>query len=96
MTNVIKVCVRVPEHRKPDLMKFAKQLREAEMQTAERAPGWDAKIIHEIARDHYGGLGGMFDKHGWPETGNKMMPTVQRRVKEDYGSVEAFMAKHNK
>ena len=59
-----------------------------------RGPGWDAKKIHEIARRKYGGLREMFEAHGWPERGVKMMPAVQRRVVEEYGSIEKFAAKH--
>ena len=60
-----------------------------------RGPGWDAKKIHEIARLHYGGLQGLFETHAWPERGIKMMPAVQRRVVEVYGSVEQFVVYHD-
>lgn len=58
------------------------------------APGWDAKAIRDIADRHYGGYAGLFEKHGWPERGQYMMPKVQTRVKEHYGSVATFVAKH--
>ena len=57
-------------------------------------PGWDAKAISEIASRHYGGFAEMFEKHGWPERGQDMMPKVQARVTEEYGSIAAFVAKH--
>jgi hypothetical protein len=59
-----------------------------------RAPGWDAKLIHQVANEVFGGLEKMFEYHDWPERGDRMMPSVQRRVKETYGSVEAFEAKY--
>lgn len=62
----------------------------------DRAPGWDAKEISRIARDSYGGLRQMFEKHDWPERGAAMMPAQQSRVAEEYGSIEAFVRKHSK
>jgi hypothetical protein len=59
-----------------------------------KSPGWDAKAISEIASQHYGGFAGMFEKHGWPERGSDMMRKVQTRVKQDYGSIDDFVAKH--
>lgn len=61
----------------------------------DKAPGWDAKAIARIAQDSYGGLRQMFEAHGWPERGAAMMPAQQKRVAETYGSVEAFVEKHN-
>ncbi len=57
-------------------------------------PGWDAQAISEIASRHYGGFAQMFEKHGWPERGSDMMRKVQTRVKEEYGSIAEFVAKH--
>ncbi len=94
MLNMIKVCVRVPADRKDDLMEYAKELREADFEFVRRAPGWDAKVIHKIAPEKYGSLLGMFEKHGWSERGSDMMRSVQRRVKQSYGSVEDFVKKH--
>ena len=94
MPNVIKVCVRVPSNRKDDLMEYAKGLREADFEFVKRAPGWDAKMIHNIARKKYGSLLGMFEKHGWSERGSDMMRFVQTRVKHTYGGVEEFVNKH--
>jgi hypothetical protein len=51
------------------------------------SPGWDAQAIHQIAATHYGGLLQMFKHHGWPERGSDMMPKVQTRVVETYGTV---------
>jgi len=59
-----------------------------------KSPGWDAKAIHKIAKEHYGGLLEMFQKHHWPETGSDMMRQVQKRVKEFYGNVGIFIKIH--
>jgi hypothetical protein len=59
-----------------------------------KGPGWDAKAIGEIAARHYGNFTIMFERNGWPERGQDMMRKVQSRVKEDYGSIAAFVAKH--
>jgi hypothetical protein len=58
-------------------------------------PGGDAKEISRIASGHYGGFLAMFEHHGWSERGSDMMRKVQTRVKEEYGSVSAFVAKHD-
>ncbi|MDO6484411.1 hypothetical protein [Shimia thalassica] len=58
-----------------------------------RKPGWDAKAISQISKQHFGSLADMFEFHGWPERGAKMMPAQQKRVADHYGSVEAFLAK---
>jgi hypothetical protein len=62
------------------------------VKTKNRSPGWDSQAIHEIARDRFGDLRGLFEHHNWPERGRAMMPQVQRRVVESYGSIEAFAA----
>lgn len=85
---MIKVCVRVPEDKKEQLLEFAKELREINEES--KGPGWDAKAIHKIAREEFGGLKEMFETHEWPERGSDMMRQVQRRVKETYGSIKAF------
>ena len=59
-----------------------------------RAPGWDAQVITEIAKERYGGFEKMFESHGWPERGADMMRKVQMRVAKKYGSVEAFKEAH--
>ena len=61
-----------------------------------RRPGWDAAAIAEIAKAKYGDYTALFEAHRWPERGSKMMPMVQTRVKETYGSVEAFVEHHRK
>jgi hypothetical protein len=58
-------------------------------------PGWDAKEIARISTAFYGGLTGLFEKHGWPERGSQMMPKVQKRVAEQYGSIAEFVKKHS-
>ncbi len=59
-----------------------------------KPPGWDAKAISDIAARHYGGFAQMFEKHDWPERGSDMMRKVQTRLKQEYGSIDAFVAKH--
>jgi hypothetical protein len=54
------------------------------------SPGGDAKAIAEIAKSHFGNFTAMFEHHGWPERGADMMPKVQTRVAETYGSIKAF------
>jgi hypothetical protein len=61
---------------------------------SERQPGWDAKEIARIAYEYYRGLAAMFEAHDWPERGSQMLPCVQRRVLEKYGSVEKFIDFH--
>lgn len=89
--RIEKVCVRVPENKREELMNIAEKWR-AEA-TASKAPGWDAKAIHEIAQRHFGGLVQMFEHHGWSERGKSMMPAVQAHIKGTYGSVENFVRK---
>lgn len=84
-----KVCVRIPSEKKEELLQIAKQWRDNV-----RSPGWDAKLIHQIARDHFGGLEKMYEHHGWPERGSDMMRQVQRHVKETYDSVDTFAEKY--
>jgi hypothetical protein len=59
-----------------------------------REPGWDSKVIARIATEKYFSWEWMFKDHKWPERGRKMMPAAHRRIKEKYGSVAAFAAKH--
>lgn len=59
-----------------------------------KEPGWDAKAIAEVAARNYGNFTNMFEHHHWPERGQDMMRKVQTRVKEEYGSITAFVAKH--
>ena len=54
-------------------------------------PGGDAQAIARIANEHFGGsFKAMFEHHGWPERGNKMMIKVQTRVADTYGSIRKF------
>ena len=85
---IVKVCVRIPASRRDELLAFASQLRADE---PVRSPGWDARAITNIASEHFGGYKGLFEEHGWPERGSDMMRKVQARVKETFGSVEAFV-----
>ena len=62
--------------------------------TNERTAGWDAKEIARIAVDYYSGMAPMFEAHDWPERGAQMLPNVQRRVGEHYGSVQKFIDHH--
>ena len=40
---------------------------------------WDAKTAARIAKDHYGSFKAMFEAHGWPERGAKMMTAAPKR-----------------
>ncbi len=83
-----KVCVRVPANRRAELLQFAQKLRAQDH--AKRPQGWDAKVIHQIAREKFGGLEAMYEFHEWEERGSDMMRHVQRHVKTAYGSIEDF------
>lgn len=56
--------------------------------------GGDAQAIQAIANAYYGGYAKMFEMHDWPERGKKILPAVQRRLLEAYGSVRAFEEAH--
>jgi hypothetical protein len=56
--------------------------------------GGDAKAIKAVADAYYGGYRNMFEAHDWPERGEKILPSVQRRVAEAYGSVSSFQNLH--
>ncbi len=58
--------------------------------------GGDAQAIKRIAESYYGGYANMFEAHGWPERSTKIMPAVQARVVETYGSVRAFEQAHER
>lgn len=91
--EIEKVCVRIPRDRKEELLEIAKEWRQKARRSGD-GPGWDAQAIHQIARDKYGSLEQMFMNHGWNERGSDMMRHVQRRVKDTYGSVHAFVEQH--
>ena len=59
-----------------------------------RAPGWDSRAIAETAKQKYGNFTKLFEAHNWPERGRDMMPKVQSRVKQTYGSVAEFVRCH--
>ncbi|QLL41903.1 hypothetical protein [Sulfitobacter pontiacus] len=90
MMDTIKVCVRIPAERKEELLELANKWR-----ADEHGPGWDAKIIHRIAKEKFGGLQQLFEEHDWPERGSEMVGKVQRHVKETYGSIRAFADQHS-
>lgn len=90
--KTVKVCVRVPEDGVPKIKKLAAELRQAG--SYGRGPGWDAKEISRVANEYFGSFQAMFGHHGWPEKGTMMMRKVQTRVKETYGSIDAFVEKH--
>lgn len=93
--SIEKVCVRIPTTRKSELLKLVKEWRNLEMENGNlRAPGWDRKAVHEIADHVYGSLEQMFNYHEWPERGSEMPRKVMTKVKETYGSIEAFVKKH--
>ena len=59
--------------------------------------GGDAKAISEVAHKHFGGsYEAMFKFHDWPERGSDMMPKVQKRAKDTYGSICKFEAHFRK
>ena len=94
--SIEKVCVRIPANRKSELLEIAKIWRGLEIESGNsRAPGWDRKAVHEIADRVYGSLEQMFERHEWPERGSDMPRKVMTKVKEAYGSVEKFVAKHS-
>jgi hypothetical protein len=91
MPDVIKVDARIPANREQELLRLAAQWLE---EAGHKFPGWDAKAIHRVAKEKYGGLEEMFQHHGWPERGGEIMQRVQARVRDAYGSVEAFVEAH--
>lgn len=94
MNQIQKVCVRIPAHRKAELLELAKEWR-GENEYSDHRPGWDAQAIHRIARERFGSLALMFQHHEWDERGSDMMRQVQRRVKETYGSVHSFVERYD-
>lgn len=92
MAKTVKVCVRVPESGVDTIKTLAADLR-AEADGTQPA-GWDAKEISRIAREYFTSYAGMFGHHGWPEKGSDMMRKVQSRVKDEYGSIDAFVEKY--
>lgn len=58
------------------------------------AQGGDAQAISRVAEANYDSYANMFELHGWPERGNKIMPAVQSRVVNAYGSIRAFERAH--
>ncbi|NKK43484.1 hypothetical protein [Rhizobium leguminosarum] len=59
-------------------------------------PGGDAQVIARIAKEYYGSYRNMFEVHGWPERGEKMMTSQQSHVVQVYGSVRAFEDLHHR
>jgi hypothetical protein len=52
--------------------------------------GGDAQAIASIARGYFGSFKNMFESHGWPEAGDKMVIAAPSRIVEKYGSIRAF------
>lgn len=97
--GVVKVCVRIPASRRDDLLRIAEEWRAsapAQRPLPVRTPGWDARAIRDIANKHFGGYQAMFEALGWPERGSDMMRRIQTRVRETFGSVEAFVAHYSR
>lgn len=91
MSDIIKVAVRIPSDRKDEMLALAAQWRGG---TKGRGPGWDAKAIAEVARN-YGGYRKLFMAEGWPDVpGEKLMTTAPKLIVEKYGSIDAFLTKH--
>lgn len=64
------------------------------MSSAARKPGWDKQAVNGIAADQYGDLEAMFDAHGWLRGDRTFGQIAPSRVKDTYGSVEAFVRAH--
>lgn len=64
------------------------------MTDQDRSPGWDKREVNRIARDLYGGLGSLFDAHGWATDGRVISQIAPTKVVQTYGSVEAFGRAH--
>jgi hypothetical protein len=64
------------------------------MAGAGRAPWWDATAAHRIARENYGSMLAMFEAHGWPERGTKMMPVLSSHIVAQWGGIAAALAAH--
>ena len=88
-----KICVRVPANRRDDLLAYAKTLRDEGGEAQSRHQGWDRQAVHRIADEHFGGTRGLFEAHDWPERGSDMPRQIMARVKDTYGSIEAFVGK---
>lgn len=88
-----KVTVTVPENKIAEIKDIARTIREEHRQlhaSASKPPGWDAKVISQIAKEHFGSFEKMFIEMEWPERGSDMMRKVQSHVKHKFGSVENF------
>ena len=64
------------------------------MKAISRAPGWDKQAVNNIAKQHYGGLQGMFDAHGWDSNGRTISQIAPTLVVQTYGKVDAFVQAH--
>lgn len=64
------------------------------MSKQDRSPGWDKQAINRIASDIYGGLGAMFEAHGWTTDGRVISQIAPTKAVQTYGSVEAFVRAH--
>jgi len=92
-----KVTVTVPPNKVDDIKTIAQNFREKHrLNNADtiKSPGWDAKVISKISKEHFGGFEKMFIEMDWPERGSDMMRKVQRRVVEKFGSIENFHHAH--
>jgi hypothetical protein len=47
---------------------------------------------NRIAKDNCGGFKAMFEAHGWPERGPKMMTAAPKRIVAQWGSIRQFEA----
>ena len=50
-----KVCVRIPNSKKPELLELDIKWR---AEDTDLRPGWDSKGVHRIAKEKFGGLEG--------------------------------------
>jgi hypothetical protein len=61
----------------------------------ERAPGWDKQAVNRIAKERYGSLSAMFEAHGWKKGEASISQVAPTRVKDTYGSIDAFVRAHD-
>ncbi|MCA1748846.1 MAG: hypothetical protein LC634_04715 [Sphingomonadales bacterium] len=66
------------------------------MSEADRSPGWDKRAVNRIAKEEYGGLAAMFRVHGWTKDGHTYGQIAPTKVKQTYGSIDAFEKVHKR
>ena len=56
----------------------------------DRGLGWEMRAITTIAQERFGGLQDMFRHHGWSWLGAGWLGAANRKIVEEYGSIEQF------